>query len=226
MKITCLNLAGYKNWSNRESLIIKYLDKVQSDIVFFQEVKYNPDISILDQAQLINSMLSASYQYSQSAISRTYITSDGKESREGLSVLSKYPIIESEILVLKKRNDDHHTRIIQNVDILVGGQLQKFTNVHFSNNSYSDEQLKEVLSIIKQRDEKRIIVGDFNIADINSVSHLFSERYISSFSQSKYISFPSEAATFDHILIPSEYKFTSFSLGENLSDHNALTFEI
>ncbi len=226
MKITSLNLAGYTNWPQREPLITNYLNTTQSDIVFFQEVKFNPAISALSQSKLINSKLDAPYGYSQTSVSRIYTASNGEESREGLSVLSKYPINDSEILVLKKRDDDKHTRIVQNIDILIGGELQKFSNVHFSNNDYSNEQLEEVLSILNDRDEKRIIVGDFNIADISTVRHLFDNNYTDSFSIKDYTSFPSESATFDYVLIPKTYEFSAFSLGEGLSDHNALTFEV
>ena len=226
MKITSLNLAGYEQWSERESSILEYLDSAQSDVVFFQEVKFNPEISIFNEASLINSKLKIPYEHKQSAITRIYISSDGAESREGLSVLSRYPIIDSEILVLKKRDDDKHTRIVQNVDVLIGGRLQKFSNVHFSNNDYSDEQLEEVLKITEGRYEERIIVGDFNIFDIDTVGNLFFEDYTVSTSVSKYISFPSEDVTLDYVLIPKSYEFKSLSIGENLSDHNALTFEL
>ncbi|MES2630820.1 MAG: endonuclease/exonuclease/phosphatase family protein [Patescibacteria group bacterium] len=226
MKITSLNLAGYKNWADREPLILEYLNGTQPDIIFFQEVKFNPNVSILNEASLINSKLNIPYDHTQSAISRIYMTSEGEESREGLSVLSNHPIINSEILVLRKRDDDKHTRIVQFVDIHIGGEIQKFANVHFSNNDYSDEQLEEALDVIKNRGEKRIIVGDFNIANLNTVSHLFADDYTSSISTGNYISFPSEGATFDYVLIPNEYEFNAFGIKENLSDHNALTFEI
>lgn len=226
MKITSLNLAGYKKWSEREGPILEYLESTQSDLVFFQEVKFNSEISVLNEASLISSKLKVPYEYKQSAISRIYISSEGEESREGLSVLSRYPIVDSEILVLKKRDDDKHTRIVQNVDVLISGVLQKFSNVHFSNNDYSDEQLEEVLKVAEGRQEKRIVVGDFNIFDIDTVGHLFFEDYTVSTSVSQYISFPSEAVTLDYILIPKVYEFKSLSVGENLSDHNALTFEI
>ena len=226
MKITSLNLAGYKNWAAREPAIVNYLNKVQADVVFLQEVMFDPRISPLSEAQHINSKLETPYQYTQSTISRSYISSDGVESREGLAILSRHPITESEVLVLHKQDDDKHTRIVQNVHVLVHGQMQKFTNVHFSNNAYAREQLEELLRIHESRGEKRIIIGDFNIADLEAVRHLYEDSHTTSMVMGEYVSFPSEAARFDYILLPKEYTLVSLDVAEGLSDHNALTAEI
>lgn len=225
MKVTSLNLAGYKNWSERESNIVSYLEATDSDVVFLQEVKFNIGYSPFTQSRYINSLLPTPYPHSQSSVSRIF-ESSGSESREGLAVLSKYPITNSEIMVLKKRADDKHTRIIQKVSLLVDGQIINFTNVHFSNNDYSDEQLEETLKITKSRNETSVILGDFNIFDIQAVSDLYSDDYHASTDFYQYVSFPSENVTLDYVLVPREYGFTSLSIGENLSDHNALTFEL
>ena len=45
MKVTSLNLAGYKNWNDREANIVSFLDQTDSDIVFLQEVKYDQTYS-------------------------------------------------------------------------------------------------------------------------------------------------------------------------------------
>jgi len=226
MKITSLNLAGYKNWAAREPAIVEYIGKTQADVIFFQEVIFDPRISPLSEAQYINSKLETPYQYTQSTISRVFVSSDGVESREGLAILSQHPITESEVLVLHKRDDDKHTRIVQNAHILVHGHIQKFTNVHFSNNDYAREQLEELLHIHESRGEKRIIIGDFNIADLETVHPLYRTDYTPSTIMGEYVSFPSEAARFDYILLPKEYTFISFDVAEGLSDHNALTAEI
>jgi endonuclease/exonuclease/phosphatase family metal-dependent hydrolase len=228
MKVTTLNLAGYKNWPDRESNIVSYLGAADSDVVFLQEVKFNPEYSPYSQSRYLNSLLSTPYPYGQTSISRIFQSSQNEESREGLAVLSKYPIIDSEVIVLRKRADDKHTRIIQKVSIIINDRVINFTNVHFSNNEYSDEQLEETLLITKNRNESSIILGDFNIFDIQTVSHLYSVDYVASTEVRKYISFPSEAATFDYILAPKTYRYSSLEIGENLSDHNALTavFEV
>lgn len=226
MKVTTLNLAGYKNWSEREPNIVSYLEVVDSGVIFLQEVKFNSEYSPYSQSRYLNSLLPNPYIYSQTSVSRIFQSSQNEESREGLAVLSKYPIIDSEVIVLGKRADDRHTRIIQKVSLLVDGQIINFTNVHFSNNDYSDEQLAETLNITKNRGEISVILGDFNIFDIQTVSHLFSTDYVASTEISQYISFPSEDATLDYVLIPKTFTCSSIDIGENLSDHNALTIEL
>jgi endonuclease/exonuclease/phosphatase family metal-dependent hydrolase len=225
MKVTSLNLAGYKNWADREASIVSYLETTDSDVVFLQEVKFNIEYSPYTQSRYLNSLLSTPYPHSQASVSRIF-ESGGSESREGLAVLSKYPINDSEILVLKKRADDKHTRIIQKVSLLIDGQRINFTNVHFSNNDYSDEQLEETLKITKSRNETSVILGDFNIFDIKAVGNLYSSDYRVSTDSYRYVSFPSENVTLDYVLVPHDYEFKSLSIGENLSDHNALTFEL
>ena len=225
MKVTSLNLAGYKNWAEREANIVSYLEATDSDVVFLQEVKFNTEYSPYTQSMYLNSLLSTPYPHSQASVSRIF-ESGGNESREGLAVLSKYPIVDSEIIVLRKRADDKHTRIIQKVSVLADDQTVNFTNVHFSNNDYSDEQLEETLKITKNRNETSVILGDFNIFDIQTVSDLYSEGYRVSTDFYQYVSFPSENVTLDYVLVPRDYGFTSLSIGENLSDHNALTFEL
>lgn len=225
MKVTSLNLAGYKHWPEREPSIVAYLEAANSDVVFLQEVKFNSEYSSHSQSKYLNSKLSAPYPYTQASVSRYYIQSDGSESREGLAVLSKYPIVNSETLVLTKQPDDKHTRIIQKVDILIDERIVTFTNVHFSNNEYSIGQLAETLRILKDADTKSIVVGDFNIFDIEAVSDLYASDYTVSTNFSQYISFPSENVTLDYVLMPREYAFTSLNIGEKLSDHNALSFE-
>jgi endonuclease/exonuclease/phosphatase family metal-dependent hydrolase len=224
MKVISLNLAGYKNWAERESNIISFLNESDADIVFMQEVKFDKSQSSYTQSKYLNTKLTTPYQYSQANVSRIFITND-RESREGLAVLSKHPIVDSEVIVLAKRPDDKHTRIIQKVSVQIDNQNVTFTNIHLSNNDYSDEQLAEVLDILKAAGTKSIVLGDFNIHDIHTVSNLYSADYHTSMDFTPYVSFPSESATFDYVLLPHGYSFSSLKLGEGLSDHNALVFE-
>ena len=50
-----LNLAGYKDWTERQVAIVTALNQANADIVLLQEVRYNPSISPLNQAEFINS---------------------------------------------------------------------------------------------------------------------------------------------------------------------------
>lgn len=224
MQITLLtlNLAGYKDWSKRQAAIVAALNQASADVVLLQEVRYDPSISPLNQAEFINSLLATPYEYSASDISRFYAPSTGEPYREGLAILSRLPLHNPETLALTKAPDDKHTRIIQSVGVAIVGASFGLTNVHFSNNQYSTSQLKEVIDTLGNRNKSNLIAGDFNIFNINTQRSLFEDNYTVSTDITAYISFPSENATLDYILLPSKLQYISVKTVEGLSDHNGI----
>lgn len=222
LTILTLNLAGYKDWAVRQPKVIKTLNQTNADIVFLQEVRYNTPISPLTQANYINSLLDTPYTHSVSDVSRFYAPSVGEPYREGLAVLSKLPLHNPETLALAKAPDDKHTRIIQNVDVDINGMTLGLTNVHFSNNQYSASQLEETLHLLSNRDKVSIIAGDFNIFDISAQRAGFDDKYSVSTDTTLYISFPTENATLDYILLPKAFHFVSIKTLESISDHNGV----
>ena len=217
-----LNLAGYKDWSKRQTAIVTALNQAKADIVLLQEVRYDPSISPVNQAEFINSLLAVPYEYSVSDISRFYAPSVGEPYREGLAILSRIPLHNPETLALAKAPDEKHTRIVQSVDAAIDGEFLSLTNVHFSNNKYSTSQLKEVIDILRSRNKASLIAGDFNIVDINTQRSLFEDNYTVSTDVTAYISFPLESATLDYILLPSKLRYVNVKTVEGLSDHNAI----
>lgn len=226
MRIVSLNLAGYKDWAMRAPQVIDFLNKVDADFVFFQEVRFDLDISPLAQSDLINSSLASPLPYISSSISRYYEPNIGKPYREGLAVLSRHPILKEETLALTKASDDKHQRIIQNLDIAVDGEIVGFSNIHLSNNHNSDNQLAELLSLFESRGEKRIILGDFNMFSIDKHSQALKGNYTASTDFLPYTSYPEKQQTLDYMLLPSGFSFKSIETVDGLSDHVALVFEL
>lgn len=222
LTILTLNLAGYKDWALREKKVVEALNQTNADIVFLQEVRYDPSISPLTQANYINSLLDTSYAHSVSDVSRFYAPSVGEPYREGLAILSRLPLHNLETLALTKAPDDKHTRIIQNVDVDTNGTTLGLTNVHLSNNQYSAGQLEEILDILSNRNRATIIAGDFNIFDINTQRASFDDKYSVSTDTTSYISFSTENATLDYILLPKALHFVSIKTLESISDHNGV----
>jgi endonuclease/exonuclease/phosphatase family metal-dependent hydrolase len=222
LTILTLNLAGYKDWAVREKKVIEALNQANADIVLLQEVRYNPSISPLTQANYANSLLDTPYAHSVSDVSRFYAPSVGEPYREGLAMLSRFPLHDPETLALAKAPDDKHTRMIQNVDVDINGTTLGLANVHFSNNQYSASQLEETLNILSMRDKVSIIAGDFNILDINTQRAGFDDKYSVSTDTTSYISFPIENATLDYILLPKAFHFVSIKTLEGISDHNGV----
>ncbi len=226
LKIVSLNLAGYKDWQSREQKVVDFFNEANPDMLLLQEVHFDAKVSALNQAVSLNALLARPFTHSQTTISNFYQTSSGRIYREGLSVLSAFPIENSEVVVLNKNHDDKHPRIVQNIDIEVGGKSIHLSNIHLSDNKYSVEQFEEFLGILKAREERRIIAGDFNIFRLQDYAQLYGSEYVASIDFKDYVSFPSEGNTLDYILTPKAAQFTSLKAVDGLSDHSALLFEI
>ncbi len=226
LKIISLNLAGFKDWELRRQKIIDFINNENPDVLLLQEVKFDPLISAYSQSTLLNQLLQKPFSFTQTTVSKFYQPSVGDAFREGLAILSKFPIKDSEALVLVKQADDKHPRIIQSADLVINEQTVGIANIHLSNNKYSIEQLRELIAIFASRKEERIIAGDFNILQLENEKESYVENYISSIDFKKYVSFPSENITLDYVLIPRHFVFESLDAHEGLSDHNALVFVV
>jgi endonuclease/exonuclease/phosphatase family metal-dependent hydrolase len=226
MKLTTLNLQGFVAWEQRKSEILEYLKTTDPDVILFQEVVFIPDISPFNQAQILNQELG--YAYEHSAVTRLQPSPHYAVFREGLSMLSKYPVTKTDTIVLKKEEGDEHNRILQLADILVEDQIVKFANVHFSITDVTDfatAHLKETLGIIANQNEKRIIAGDFNIDRLENFAYIWGESYVAS-SKVPYTSYPSMNKRNDYVLLPKPLDFKSLSTSSDiLSDHTAVTVE-
>jgi endonuclease/exonuclease/phosphatase family metal-dependent hydrolase len=227
MKLTTLNLQGFTDWQQRKPEIVEYLKTTDPDVILFQEVVFIPDISPFNQAQLLNQELD--YPYEHSAVTRLQPSMEYRTFREGLSVLSKYPITKTDTVVLKKEFDDEHYRIIQLIDLVMGDTMILLANVHFSltdDTDFATAHLKETLEIIKDKDEERIIAGDFNIDHLEQLSAIWGEQYEAS-TKMPYISYPAMNKRNDYVLVPKPFIFGELSTsGDSLSDHRAVTVEI
>lgn len=230
MKLTVvsLNVQGFFGWDDRKTNIINYLAETDSDIVFFQEVTFLPQISSRNQVALINQTIN--YPYENSAVTRLQKSPHYENYREGLGVISKWPILKSETFILKQQEGDEHQRIVQLIDVLCDETVVKLANVHFSisdnDESLPRNHLDELLTLLQSRGETRIIGGDFNMNDIDLHADLWQNNYISS-SAEPYVTYPDMNKRVDYFLLPREYAFLDITTSpDGLSDHRALSVAI
>ncbi|HET8883949.1 MAG TPA: endonuclease/exonuclease/phosphatase family protein [Candidatus Saccharimonadales bacterium] len=228
MTFTSLNVQGFDNWENRQVKIIDYLQRTDPDIVLFQEVTFLPQISSHNQVGLLNKSLA--YPYENTAVTRLQDSPHYETYREGLGVISKWPITNSETIILKQNPEDEHQRIVQLIDITCDNQVIKFANIHFSisdtNENFPRDHLQELLDIFKSRNEVRIIGGDFNMNDIDLHADLWQDAYISS-STVPYMTFPGMNKRVDYFLLPKDHAFLDiFTSPDDLSDHRALSVTV
>jgi len=227
VKLTTLNLQGFTDWHDRKPEIVDYLKSTQPDIIFFQEVVFLPGTAPHNQAQILNEDLQ--YTYEHSAVTRLQPSHEYEIFREGLAFLSRYPVLKTDTIVLRKAEGDEHNRIIQLIDIQIGGDIVKLANVHFSLTDtvdYATAHLQETLDIIKAQGEERIIAGDFNIDHLEELSGVWGEDYDAS-TRVEYVSYPSMGKRNDYVLVPKGLILKHLSTsGNSLSDHRAVTVEI
>lgn len=228
MRITSLNLQAYVNWQERQPSIVAYLRAIQPDIVIMQEDVYLPDISPLSPSEALNNELQ--FPFRHSAITRLQTSPSTPYYREGLTIFSKLPVTGSQSLILKQDPRDEHQRIIQCFDVQTEDGIVQLANIHLSiedNFPFSAIQLEEMLKILSQRGEQRIIGGDFNIRNLEAHQALWEADYTAT-TTIPYISYPAENKRIDYFLVPKRYAITSLAVSttEHLSDHRTLTIDV
>lgn len=227
VKIVSLNLRGFFDWNTRLPSIMNYLAREQPDLVLCQEVVFLPDISQLSNLDVLNRV--AAFPHRHSAIDRMQPSDQFGLYREGLSVLSRTPVISSESIILKHEESDPHHRLVQFFEIAAADEtVWMFANVHFSvRDDYAIHHFEEVLGILSARSEKRIIGGDFNINHLEQYAHLWRDEYVLTTQLKTYISFPGTNQANDYFLVPKEYELKSIEVSDDsLSDHRALAVDV
>ncbi|GEM_PF-1443965 len=245
MKIISINVAGRsnfgKNYQERIEKIAKMLEKEQADVVCMQEVTFNETESL---AEKINGLLNHPYSFCIAQMSEKYTFDKfskaamekfkagltehvGNYLTDGMAILSKIPIANSSTIVMKpapadeRGKPDLRVRIVQNIKLDSGITI---SNVHLVTNNNAYMQLQELLDYRKSD----IIVGDFNMStdDIKKHANIWKDSYSESTDFENYVSFPSEDATFDHMLLSPKFHFESIRTIDGLSDHSAIVFEL
>lgn len=228
LTITSLNLQGVDYWESRSPHILSYMQTTKPDLICFQEVVYLPSVSTYNPVQLLNEKLGYPYEFSE--VTRLQKGLVYPVYREGLATLSRHQVVKSETLILKQAEGDLHNRIVQLLDVQIDtGPIIKIANIHLSVTNtvdYATAQLEEILDLLKSRNEKRILIGDFNLPFLEESSELWKNDYEST-CDTPYVSFPNENKRIDYALVPNEFSIDSVRVsGADLSDHQALTVTI
>ena len=239
MKILSLNLWRYYDWEHRFQNIVNSILEKRPDVIFLQEVQLDKEKSYFSQVEILKKELQE-YKYSIFSVVVVKTHQRGQRLKNpvqhGMAVLSKYPIINSFNYFLKLSEDEKENRSILCFDIEKDGKIEKMANIHFGNReNWAKRQLEEFINFLKLRNEKRVMVGDFNLFKMTEYGEIF-KGYNLSYNFKKYQSFKEgyengkmveKNGTLDYILIPDNYKFKSLEVLEKyLSDHKALFAEI
>lgn len=232
VKLLTLNLWGYHDWSQRKDSVTSLINRLSPDIVALQEVQLDLSISPFSQADYVAKKSLFPYV--------VYVPSVRHERERstkpftaglshGIALLSKFPITQTEQYLLAQGKDFREPCTILFADILTKEGPLNICNVHFGNtNKESDLHIRELMAVCEARKSQPIIMGDFNIFDLEAyVSSNVLDSYITSIEVKEYISIPKNNGTLDYIAIPKEYSFRSVECTEDyVSDHRAVYAEV
>ena len=194
-------------------------------MILFQEVVYLPEISPFSPVELLNRELRLPYR--SEAITRLQRGRTHPVYREGLALLSKAPIAATQTLALQHEQGDPHQRIVQFADVTADGGVWPLANVHLSvRDDFALHHLGEVLTILRAKDERRILGGDFNVNHLEQHASLWHDAVLTS-TVASYQSHPTSHENDDYFLVPTEFTIDRVQVsGDDLSDHEAVTVDL
>jgi endonuclease/exonuclease/phosphatase family metal-dependent hydrolase len=225
MRITSLNLRGFFDWEARSPQIVAYLRGIDPDVVLFQEAVFLPEVSPFSPVELLNRELGLPFRHE--AITRLQHGRTHPVYREGLAVLSRLPLAATQALALQHEQGDPHQRIVQLVDAVADDGVWPLANVHLSvRDDFALRHLGEVLTILRDKGERRILGGDFNVDHLERHAALWDDAVLTS-TVARYQSHPSSGENDDYFLVPAEFSIDRVLVsGDELSDHEAITVDL
>lgn len=162
-KIFSLNLWNLNNdFKSRMAIVNSWVTRLRPDIVFLQEVSPDPGNGRLQSDLLfagdhtINRLYASQYQWG--------------DREEGLSIITRYPIIGTDSLILPEADGDGQRRVLI-AALEIDGHKVLAANTHLAFHIEQDderhEQANHLLKRIKERNDFYktdgiILVGDFN----------------------------------------------------------------
>jgi endonuclease/exonuclease/phosphatase family metal-dependent hydrolase len=225
VRVTTLNLRGFFDWEHRAPKVAAYLRGLDPDVILFQEVVFLPEVSPFSPVELLNRDLGMPVRHE--AITRLQRGRAHPVYREGLGLLSRLPVSATQTLALQHEDGDPHQRIVQLVDVVGEDGVWPLVNVHLSvRDDFALRHLEEVLEILGEKGERRVIGGDFNVNRLERHASLWSDAVLSS-DVVGYQSHPSSGENDDYFLVPTEFRIERVLVsGDDLSDHEAVTVDL
>ncbi len=197
--------------------IAQVIKNANLDIVGLQEIDYKTTRSNkVDQPAKLAEYTDMPYYIFVRGI-------DYQGGQYGTLILSKYPIISSEVIPLESW--DKEARSLGHAVIDIGGKQIDFFNTHLS---YEDRSLRglQFFEVSEKLDlcEDFILTGDFNTADFSEFTILGGNLINDTFR--KYPTFPGSNSSIDNIVYSDAFKeVSSGTVTQSYSDHYMLWAE-
>ena len=199
------------------SVIAKDITDLSLDIIGFQEIDQKTSrVNGLDTMKALSE--ASGYKYYAFAKAINY-----KGGEYGTGILSRYPIVEFEVIKLDSGSEEQ--RCVGHAVIDVDGVYFDFFNTHLSFESL-DLRTKQYKQLAEQliKCETYILTGDFNTANMKEFSVLPDATLVNS---GKYGTFPSSGSAIDNIVISKDWNIVDSGIGpKGHSDHILLWAEL
>lgn len=199
------------------SIIAKDVTDLSLDIIGFQEIDQKTSrVGGLDTMKALSD--ASGYEYYAFAKAINY-----KGGEYGTGILSRYPIVEFEVIKLDSGSEEQ--RCVGHAVIDVNGVLFDFFNTHLSFESLDlrTGQYKQLAELLAKC-ETYILTGDFNTAVMTEFDVLPDATLVNN---GKYGTFPSSGKAIDNIVISKDWNVVDSGMGpKGHSDHILLWAEL
>lgn len=199
------------------SVIAKDITDLSLDIIGFQEIDQKTSrVNGLDTMKALSE--ASGYEYYAFAKAINY-----KGGEYGTGILSRYPIVEFEVIKLDSGVEEQ--RCVGHAVIDVDGVYFDFFNTHLSYESLAlrTTQYKQLSELLAKCDTY-ILTGDFNTAVVSEFDVLPDATLVN---PGKYGTFPSSGKAIDNIVISKDWNIVDSGMGpKGHSDHIMLWAEL
>ena len=199
------------------SIIAKDVTDLSLDIIGFQEIDQKTSrVGGLDTMKALSD--ASGYEYYAFAKAINY-----KGGEYGTGILSRYPIVEFEVIKLDSGSEEQ--RCVGHAVIDVNGVLFDFFNTHLSFESLDlrTGQYKKLAELLAKC-ETYILTGDFNTAVMTEFDVLPDATLVNN---GKFGTFPSSGKAIDNIVISKDWNVVDSGMGpKGHSDHILLWAEL
>lgn len=227
LRVGSYNIANGKVIGHKMATLAQDIIDLELDIVGLQEVDRLASRSMfIDTAKVLSELTGLEYYYYTKAITiKGDAAKYGQGGEYGTCILSRYPIIESESVMLSSPGVEQ--RAYGAVQIDIDGVIVNFVNTHLSYEKAEirQTQFEELASRVEGL-ERVLVTADFNISSFEDFAPIsFLEK--ACVTHGEPVTFPKRGTTIDNILFSEEFELVERdSLANGHSDHNLLWAEL
>ena len=135
--------------------------------------------------------------------------------------------------MLRHEQGDPHQRIVQFAEVEHDGAVWPLANLHLSvRDDFALAHLGEVLGLLRDRGDSRILGGDFNVDHLEQHAGVWrgggpEPQAVLTTEVLDYRSHPSSDENDDYFLVPSAFRIDRVLVSDtDLSDHRAVTVDL